>query len=112
MSRWQEFRDQSLARDPELRKEYERLGPLYDAIAQAIKYRRARGLTQEQLAAKMGKQQPAIARFESGRVWPSLAFLQDLAEALDLQVIVRLEPKQGAHGATRVAEAKARYETD
>jgi len=70
-------------------------------------YRHVRGLTQEQLAAKMGKQQPAIARFESGRVWPSLSFLQELAEALDLRLIMRLEPKGNAKRSKKVAEAKA-----
>ena len=109
MSELQEFVARHLAEDPEFRREYERLGPLYDAISQAITFRRARGLTQEQLAAKMGKQQPAIARFESGRVWPSLAFLQDLAQALDLQVSVRLEPKSGAGRSTRVAEPNSQY---
>ena len=110
MSTWSEF-EAKLLQNPETRREYERLGPLYDAISQAITYRHARGFTQEQLAAKMGKQQPAIARFESGRVWPSLAFLQDLAEALDVRLVMRLEPKEKAQQAPRVAEAKAGYST-
>ncbi len=37
----------------------------------------------------MGKQQPAIARLESGRVSPSIAFLEEVAEALDAKLIVR-----------------------
>ena len=109
MSEWQRFVQEQLESDPEFREEYERLGPLYEAISQAITYRHVRGLTQEQLAAKMGKQQPAIARFESGRVWPSLSFLQELAEALDLRLIMRLEPKGNAKRSKKVAEAKARY---
>jgi transcriptional regulator with XRE-family HTH domain len=111
MTRWDEF-EAKLLEDPETRREYERLGPLYDAISQAITFRRARGLTQEQLAQKMGKQQPAIARFESGRVWPSLSFLQDLAEALDLRLIMRLEPKGNARRSKRVAEAPTSYSAD
>jgi transcriptional regulator with XRE-family HTH domain len=110
MTHWDDFEAKLLA-DPETRAEYERLGPLYDAISQAIKHRRARGLTQEQLASMMGKQQPAIARFESGRVWPSLAFLQDLAEALDLRLVMRLEPKDEPERSARVAETKATYST-
>ena len=108
MTRWEEF-EARLLEDPETRREYDRLGPLYDAITQVIQHRHSRGLTQEQLAAKMGKQQPAIARFESGRVWPSLSFLQDLAEALDLRLIMRLEPKAGATRSRKVAEAPAAY---
>jgi transcriptional regulator with XRE-family HTH domain len=109
MSELQKYVDRHLAEDPEFRHEYERLGPLYDSIAQAIRYRHMRGMTQEQLAQKMGKQQPAIARFESGRVWPSLAFLQDLAEALDVRIVLKLEPRGEAQQATKVAEEKAPY---
>ncbi len=110
MSRWEEF-EAKLLEDPETRREYDRLGPLYDAITQVIAYRHSRGLTQEQLAQKMGKQQPAIARFESGRVWPSLSFLQDLADALDLKLIMRLEPKDDGQR-VMVAEAKTAYSTE
>jgi len=109
MSEWQRFVERQLAEDPELKREYDRLGPLYGAISQAINFRHLRGLTQEQLAHKMGKQQPAIARFEAGRVWPSLAFLQDLAEALDVRIVLKLEPREEAQQATKVAEEKAAY---
>ena len=95
--------------DPEFRREWERLGPLYDTIKASLRYRHERGLTQAQLAERMGKKQPAIARFESGRVWPSLEFLQDLAEALELRLVMRLEPKEGQKRATQVAETKAPY---
>ena len=64
-------------------------------------------LSQEQLAQKMGRQQPAIARLEGARVLPSLAFLQDLAEALDARLTVRLEPKEGLDDEA-VASAKAK----
>ena len=94
MSEWEEFRDRLLAEDPELSKGYERLGPLYSIVRDVIGWRHVRGLTQEQLAERMGKQQPAVARFESARVWPSLTFLQELAEALDVRLVVRLEDKE------------------
>ncbi len=93
MSQWREFRDSILANSPETRAEYESLGPVYDAIADVIRLRYLRGLSQDQLARKMGKQQPAIARFEAGRVNPSIAFLEQVANALDARLIVRLESK-------------------
>lgn len=67
-------------------------GPFSEVILDAIRYRRLRGLSQAQLAKRMGRQQPAIARLEAGRVSPSLSFLADLAGALDLKLSVRLEP--------------------
>ncbi|HEX5141942.1 MAG TPA: helix-turn-helix transcriptional regulator, partial [Dehalococcoidia bacterium] len=98
--------------DPEVREEYDRLGPLYGVISQVLRLRHERGLSQKDLAERMGKQQPAIARFETGRVEPSLSFLQQLAEALDMQLTVLLEPKQSPRRTARVAEEPARYTTD
>ena len=110
MSDFRRHLERELAEDPEFRREWERLGPLYDAIKASLRFRHERGLTQAQLAERMGRKQPAIARFESGRVWPSLEFLQDLAEALDLRLVMRLEPKEEAGRTTRVAEEKAPYD--
>lgn len=43
--------------------------------------RRAAGLNQGQLAARMGTAQPAIARAEAGRVMPSVKFIERWARA-------------------------------
>jgi transcriptional regulator with XRE-family HTH domain len=54
----------------------------------------------------MDKQQPAIARLENANVQPSIAFLQQVADALDLRLVVRLEPKtavEAASGAESIA---------
>ena len=91
MSDLSDLRNQ-LLKDPEVSREYERLGPLYQVISDVIRLRVSRGLTQGQVAQKIGKQQPAIARLESARVSPSLSFLQDVADALDATLIIRLEP--------------------
>ena len=80
-------------KDEEFRREYERLRPQYEVIIDAMRARFARGWSQEELAQRMGRQQPAISRFEGASVMPSIAFLQDLAEALDLKLSVRLVPK-------------------
>lgn len=76
-------------RDPEFRAAYEALEPAY----QIARLRILRGLTQEQLAEKVGTKQPSIARLESGRSTPSLDFLQRVAEALDAQVEIRIVPR-------------------
>lgn len=52
------------------------------ALADALISARSRaGLTQEQLARKMGTTQAVIARLESGRVMPSTRTLKRFAEA-------------------------------
>lgn len=39
-TRWEDFRDEMLAGDPELRAEYEKLGPRFDALSAQIRARR------------------------------------------------------------------------
>jgi predicted transcriptional regulator len=51
------------------------------------------GLTQEELAEKVGTRQPSIARLESGRSLPSLSFLEKIAEALDAEMEIKIVPK-------------------
>jgi len=77
-------------KDPEFRAAYEELEPAY----QIARLRIERGMTQAELAEKAGTKQPNIARLESGRANPSLAFLRKVASALDSHVSVRIEPKK------------------
>ncbi len=51
------------------------------------------GLTQEELAEKVGTRQPSIERLESGRSLPSLSFLEKIAEALDAEMEIKIVPK-------------------
>jgi transcriptional regulator with XRE-family HTH domain len=44
------------------------------------------GLTQDQLGRAVGRSQPAIARWESGRVQPSLETLRELIRACRLEL--------------------------
>ena len=63
------------------------------ALAAAIIAARARaGLTQEQLAQRMGTTQAVIARLESGRVKPSTRTLERLAAATGLRLRISFEP--------------------
>jgi ribosome-binding protein aMBF1 (putative translation factor) len=50
------------------------------------------GLTQRELAARMGTSQAAIARLEAGGVGATLTTLQKVATALELEVSVLLRP--------------------
>jgi len=92
MTSWKELRDEMLANDPEAKREYERLQPLFGVISDVLRLRYDQGLTQTQLAQRMGRQQPSIGRFEAGNTNPTLGFLQDIAEALGARLVVRLEP--------------------
>ncbi len=52
--------------------------------------REAAGLSQRELAARMGTSQAAVARLEAGGVGATLTTLQRMAAALDLKVTVEL----------------------
>ena len=54
--------------------------------------REAAGLTQRELASRMGTSQAAVARLEAGGTAATLTTLQKVASALDLTVSVELSP--------------------
>lgn len=73
---------------PAVKEEYDRLGPQYQMIEAVIAARVAKGLTQKQLAEMIGTKQSSVSRLENGTGNPSLAFLQKVAEALGLELVV------------------------
>jgi len=78
-------------RDPEYRAAQERLAP-YEGIARFVITRRAElGLTQEQLAERMGTSHSAISRIESGQHRTSVATLERLARALEVRFVIGFE---------------------
>lgn len=91
--------------DPEYAREYEALAPEFELVSQLIALRIKRQMSQRDLAAKLGTQQPSIARFERRMVSTDLSFLRRVADALDADVTVSLVPRR-AKPAQRVT-AKA-----
>jgi ribosome-binding protein aMBF1 (putative translation factor) len=78
-------------RDPEYRAAQERLAP-YEAIARFLIMRRGElGLTQQQLAERMGTSHSAISRIESGQHRTSVATLERLAAALEVRFVLGFE---------------------
>ena len=74
--------------DPDFRAEYEALEPAYQIARQRIE----KGLTQKELADLINTKQPSIARLESGRQEPSVAFLRRVSAALGCRLEIRLVP--------------------
>jgi len=74
--------------DPEFRREYEALQPEYEIVRQLISARADQGLTQKELAQRIGIRQSNISRLESGNYNPSLAFLKKVAAGLGKQLHV------------------------
>ncbi len=81
---------EKLMRNPEFRKGWEARRPARELKSALVAARIKGELTQAEIAERAGTTQSAIARFESGRTNPTLAFMQRLAEALDAKLEVRL----------------------
>jgi len=90
MSKWEDV-EKELLSDPEVKKEYDRLAPRYAVISKLIDLRLKKGLSQKDIADKLGTKQSAIARLESGSVNPSLEFLQKVAQALGSKLVIQLQ---------------------
>ncbi|MBQ6554653.1 MAG: helix-turn-helix transcriptional regulator [Firmicutes bacterium] len=90
------FRDtlnQQLSDDLEFKKEFEALIPEYEFIKALIDSRKAKNLTQKELAEKTGINQADISKIERGNANPSLKTIRRIADAMDMYVKIELIPK-------------------
>jgi ribosome-binding protein aMBF1 (putative translation factor) len=84
-------------KEPKYRKAYEALEDEFAVAKAVIAARNRAGLTQMELAKKMGTTQPVVARLEGGRIRPSLRTLQRLAQATGSRLTIRFEPCRTEH---------------
>ena len=108
---------QTALKRPEVKAAYEALGPEFELLHQMVKARQEAGLTQAQVAERMGTKPPAVARLEaslsSGKHSPSLATLRKYAEAVACRLEIYLVRDQAApnhrmqptHNKPRAADA-------
>lgn len=76
------------ARNPEYRAELKRLAP-YEALARIVIRRRGQlGLSQAELARRMGTSHSAISRIESGQHATTVQTLRRLADALGTHLVM------------------------
>jgi transcriptional regulator with XRE-family HTH domain len=102
---WREHKKR-LLQDPEFREQYEALDPEYQLAAALIRLRLAKGLTQEELARLLHTKQESIARLESGSSLPSLSMVKRVANALDADLEIKLQPKRQSLGSKVAARSK------
>jgi predicted transcriptional regulator len=79
-----------LLSDPEVKREYDALAPEFEFSAELLRARLRAGLSQVELAERMGTSQSAIARLESGQTLPSTKTLLRFAEATRSKIELRL----------------------
>jgi ribosome-binding protein aMBF1 (putative translation factor) len=78
-------------KDSAFRVAYDALEEEFALAAQLIEARARAGLTQAELAERMGTSQSAVARLESGKAKPSVATLEKLAAATGSKLRIALE---------------------
>jgi transcriptional regulator with XRE-family HTH domain len=83
-----------------VKAEYDAQAEEFALLDELLRARRQAGLTQEEVAARMGTKTPAVARLEAGggskRHSPSLATLLKYAKAVGCRLEIKLRP----HGAS------------
>ena len=87
MSDYKEYKKKALE-NPEVKSEYDALGPEYDIIQAMIDARKDQKLTQKELSDRTGITQADISRIEKGTRNPSLEMLKRLAKGLGMQLKV------------------------
>jgi transcriptional regulator with XRE-family HTH domain len=78
--------------DPAYRGEYDSLEGEFALAAALIGARADAGMTQEQLAQRMGTKQEVVARWEGGKVLPSTRTLAWLAKATGTRLQISFAP--------------------
>lgn len=82
--------ERRLLANPGVKREYDALAPEFEIAAELLRARMRAGLSQAELAKRMGTSQSAIARLESGQTLPSTKTLLRFAEATRSKVELRL----------------------
>lgn len=87
--RFKKLKDEWM-KDPAFRAEYDRLKPEFALALALIEARAKAGLTQTEVAKKMGTTQSVVARIESGQNPPNLKTLERYANAVGRRIQVKL----------------------
>jgi transcriptional regulator with XRE-family HTH domain len=84
---------------PAVKAAYEAQAEEFALLDELLRARHRAGLTQAEVAQKMGTKTPAVARLEAGggsrRHSPSVSTLRKYAEAVGCRLEVRLRPRRG-----------------
>lgn len=85
-------------KNPKFKAEYDSLEDEFALIDEFLKARKRAGLTQAEIAVRMGTKTPAVARLEAGggskRHSPSIATLRRYAAAVGCKLQIKLVPNK------------------
>lgn len=82
-------------KDPEFKKAWHDLDPEFGLLESMIKARERAGITQAELAERIGTKQPALSRLERGGFKKAtIETLKKIADALDAQLVIKLQHRK------------------
>ena len=81
--------------DPEFRKAWDESRTEYNLLGELIKLRKEKGISQAELAEKIGNKQQVISRIENKENSPTLKTLCSILDALDYDI--RFVPKDNVY---------------
>lgn len=88
-----------MLKKPAVKAAYDAQTEQFALLDELLRARRRAGLTQAEVAERMGTMTPAVARLEAGggskKHSPSLATLRKYAEAVGCRLEIRLRPRRG-----------------
>lgn len=93
MSDFRSYLDTQM-KNPEFQREWEESEPEYNLINAMIEARKAKHMTQKQLAERTGINQSDISKIETGNANPALSTLKRLADGMDMVLKVEFVPKR------------------
>ena len=83
-----------LLADPAGEAAYDSMAAEFDMARELIAARSRAGMTQSDVAQRMGTTQSVIARLEGGKRTPSMRTVQRYAQAVGARAVVRIVPAQ------------------
>lgn len=83
-----EIINNKLNADKEFKENYDEIKTEYELIKKVVKARKEMGLTQKNLADKIGVKQQVISRFERERNIPNLNSFVKILNGLDLKILI------------------------
>ena len=89
-------------KNPKFKKAWHDLDTEFELLESLLQAREKAGLTQEELAEKIGTKQPALSRLERGGFKKaSVETLRRIADVLDARLVIKLQPKKVKYHAVR-----------
>jgi transcriptional regulator with XRE-family HTH domain len=101
MIKFDNFLKEELAKDNDLKREYDALEIEYQLKRALIEIRKGQKMTQKELAALTGIHQSDISKIENGTANPTIKVLQRLAKGLNKKLVIQFLPLNNAEAASK-----------